>query len=97
MEKRNIFESLSTSYFVDATGIPRPTATWYKDGVELKESDRVKISDEGETYRLELLNLVMDDAGIYKVKIANRLGEKTQEAKLELTSIIFNYFINSKI
>lgn len=91
LEQRNVFESLSTSYFVDATGIPRPTATWYKDGQVLTSSDRVKISDEGETYRLELLDLVMDDAGVYKCKISNRLGEKSQEAKLELTS---EYLLN---
>ena len=75
---------------MEATGIPRPAATWYKDGKELKASDKIKITDEGETYRLELLDLVMDDGGVYSVKISNRLGEKSQQAKLELTSKNFS-------
>jgi len=80
-----VFESLSTTYFVQATGIPRPTATWIKDGVALSASDRVVITEEGDTYRLEVKDLVMADSGVYKCKITNRLGEVSQEAKLDLT------------
>lgn len=84
--ERNVFESLSTSYFVQASGIPRPDATWTRDGVELKASDRVIISDDGDTYRLEVKDLVIADGGLYQCKISNRLGAVTQEAKLNLTS-----------
>ena len=56
----------------------------YHDGSEITSSDRIKISDSGESYKLELKNVLMTDAGVYKVKISNRLGEKTHEAKVSL-------------
>lgn len=56
----------------------------FKDGEELKPSNNIKISDSGETYKLELIDAKGSDAGVYKCKIINRLGEKSVEAKLTL-------------
>ncbi|XP_066993446.2 obscurin isoform X3 [Anabrus simplex] len=87
MEDRTTYESLSTVYEVRASGIPRPEAKWYKDGEEIKSSGRMKISDSGDTYKLEISDLQGSDAGVYKCKIINRLGEKSQESKLSLKSV----------
>ncbi|XP_069669104.1 obscurin isoform X4 [Periplaneta americana] len=95
MDDRKIYESLQTTYVIQATGIPRPEATWYHNGTELKSSDRIKLSDSGEQYKLELTNAQLEDAGTYKCKISNRLGEKTHEAKLSLISV--NEFRKPKI
>ncbi|XP_063238451.1 obscurin isoform X6 [Bacillus rossius redtenbacheri] len=81
---REVFESLPTAFEVKATGIPRPEAKWYKDGEELKPSDRVKLSDSGDSYRLELADARTADQGVYKCVVANKLGEKSQQAKLSL-------------
>lgn len=83
--ERNVFESLSTTYFVQGTGIPRPEASWYKNGTPLTASDHIVITEEGDTYRLEIKDLTMADGGVYKCKISNRLGEASKEAKLDLT------------
>lgn len=56
----------------------------YHDGAEITSSDRVKLSDSGESYKLELKDAQLSDAGTYRCKIINRLGEKTHEAKLSL-------------
>jgi Immunoglobulin I-set domain. len=56
----------------------------YHDGIEITSTDRVKLSDSGESYKLELKDAHLSDAGTYKCKIINRLGEKTHEAKLSL-------------
>jgi hypothetical protein len=56
----------------------------YHDGSEIISSDHVKLSDSGESYKLELKDAQLSDAGTYKCKISNRLGEKTHEAKLSL-------------
>ncbi|KAJ8872079.1 hypothetical protein PR048_025680 [Dryococelus australis] len=87
MEDRTIYESLGTIYEVKATGIPRPEAKWFKDGEQLKSSDHVKLSDTGDSYTLELKDAGLSDAGVYKCVIANRLGEKSKEAKLSLSSV----------
>ncbi|XP_021942897.1 obscurin isoform X2 [Zootermopsis nevadensis] len=95
MDDRKIYESLYTTYEVQATGIPRPEAKWYHDGAEITSSDHVKLSDSGESYKLELKDAQLSDAGTYKCKISNRLGEKTHEAKLSLISV--NEFRKPKI
>ncbi|KAK7869432.1 hypothetical protein R5R35_008161 [Gryllus longicercus] len=87
MQDVTTHESLGTVFEVKATGIPRPEAKWFKDDQEIKPSAKAKISDSGETYKLELVDLDGPDAGVYKVKISNRLGEKSQQAKLSLKSV----------
>jgi hypothetical protein len=56
----------------------------YHDGAEITSSEHVKLSESGESYKLELKDAQLSDSGIYKCKIVNRLGEKTHEAKLSL-------------
>lgn len=56
----------------------------YHDGAEITSSDHMKLSDSGESYKLELKDAQLSDTGTYKCKIFNRLGEKTHEAKLSL-------------
>ncbi|XP_049802567.1 obscurin isoform X3 [Schistocerca nitens] len=95
LEDREIYESLGTVFEVKASGIPKPDVKWYKDGEELKSSNRITISEDGDTYKLELKDAQTSDAGVYKVKVTNRLGEKTQEAKLSLKPV--NEFRKPKI
>lgn len=52
----------------------------------MKSDKRIKVSDEGKVYKLELTDLLMEDAGVYKCVISNRLGEKSQETTLKVTS-----------
>lgn len=63
--------------------------TRYHDGAEITSSERVKLSDSGESYKLELKDAQLSDAGTYKCKISNRIGEKTHEAKLSLICEFF--------
>jgi hypothetical protein len=56
----------------------------YHDGAEITSSEHVKLSESGESYKLELQDAHLSDCGVYKCKIVNRLGEKTHEAKLSL-------------
>jgi hypothetical protein len=69
----------------------------YHDGVEITSSDHMKLSDSGESYKLELKDAQLSDAGTYKCKISNRLGEKTHEAKLSLICELNNVFLRQLI
>lgn len=57
-----------------------------KDGEEIQKSDHVKITEDGNKYTLEIKKLKLDDAGLYKCKLSNRLGEKVESGKLSVAS-----------
>lgn len=86
LEDRKVTESTSTCYQVKVAGVPRPTIKWFRDGKEITSSDKVKISEDGDTYKLELLDLQTTDSGSYSFKVTNELGEKSKEAKLNVES-----------
>lgn len=72
--------SVTLYCYLEASGC----APRYHDGTEITSSDHVKLSDSGISYKLELKDAQLSDAGTYTCKIINRLGEKTHEAKLSL-------------
>ncbi|XP_046661140.1 obscurin isoform X2 [Homalodisca vitripennis] len=86
MKDRTVYESLSTIFQVEAKGVPRPDAKWYRENDELKVDDHTKISEQGQKYTLELKKIRPGDAGFYKCKIINRLGEKVENAQLSVLS-----------
>ena len=53
---------------------PEPVVEWFKDGLPVKVSSRVKISFDGETARLKLADVVLNDEGEYKCTVTNDLG-----------------------
>ena len=58
-----------------ADGYPRPTTTWYKDGMLFKErkSGKKIHSKDGKTV-LTLQKLVVSDMGSYSCNVSNRYG-----------------------
>uniref|UniRef100_A0A8D8X7L0 Muscle M-line assembly protein unc-89 n=1 Tax=Cacopsylla melanoneura TaxID=428564 RepID=A0A8D8X7L0_9HEMI len=87
MDARKVFETLSTVFEVLAIGYPAPEATWFKDGVPLEESDRLLITNEGKSYKIEIVRTTHSDAGEYSVVIKNRLGEATSKGSLEIDDV----------
>lgn len=85
-------ESLDISYVIKATGNPPPVATWTHDGKEVKPDEHLKITTNGEEYRLEIVKLQMKDAGVYQCKLSNVLGAASQQAVLEVTREYFIHF-----
>lgn len=78
-------ESLDVHYIVKGTANPPPVATWTVDGKEIKPSERVKVSQRGEEFLLEILKLDLKDAGVYECKLSNPLGDVKQRAVLDVT------------
>jgi hypothetical protein len=62
----------------------------YKDDTEIEASEKWKISDGGERYKLELLDCQLDDAGVYKVVVSNVLGSASENCTL---GVICTYFL----
>ena len=52
------------TFTVKCSGLPLPTPTWYKKGVEQKASDKVVIKSlDAETHTITFKDLVLEDYG----------------------------------
>lgn len=54
------------------------------NGSVVKSSERVKISESGETYSIEIVDVLMSDHGEWSFVAKNRLAEKKLNASLEV-------------
>lgn len=72
------------SYEIEAKGIPRPEVTWLLNGTPIKADSRLKITDSGEKYKLDIVDVKMADQGEYKAVVKNRIGERVLTANLEV-------------
>ena len=64
------------------TAEPTPTLEWFKDGVKVKESRRVKMESDGMTAALSFKDTRPDDKGEYKCVATNDLGSASCTARL---------------
>lgn len=55
-------------------GLPKPNVVWYKNGIELEESNRVDFRSRGDTYSLVIYKVSSGDTGKYKCEASNRHG-----------------------
>merc|ERR1711879_44665 len=67
--------SLTTSWKGETSNV-----TWYVNGMEVEECDRVRIDTLGNTTTLSILSCMPDDAGMYRVTIQNNYGSDSSEA-----------------
>uniref|UniRef100_A0A1B0DPE4 Uncharacterized protein n=1 Tax=Phlebotomus papatasi TaxID=29031 RepID=A0A1B0DPE4_PHLPP len=88
IKDHTVYESLPISYEISARGIPEPEAQWMHEGKYVKEDgNRVKITKDGEKFKLNITEVKMEDQGEYKVVIHNKLGEKAQQAVLTVIPV----------
>ena len=83
-ESKTTFDTLPISWEVEAHGIPRPEGIWMLNGTAVKSSERVKITESGEKYKIEISEVLMADHGEWSFVAKNRLGEKKLNANLEV-------------
>ena len=60
--------------------------TWFKDGKPIDESDsKYKFTLDGKKkYKLEIPNSLLNDIGMYSVKVTSKKGESTAAAALNI-------------
>lgn len=71
---------------------PKPTIVWYREGKEVTESSKIKISfekveDDVYYIKLELKDPGIEDSGLYKCNIKNTLGELNANLTLNIEII----------
>lgn len=81
---KRVYESTPVSFEVTAQGIPKPEAEWFHNGKPLKADDHVKLTEEGDKYKLSIAETKLSDEGTFKVVIKNKLGEVSKQADLSV-------------
>ncbi|XP_035730757.1 obscurin-like isoform X6 [Vespa mandarinia] len=87
LKNRMIFETQNTTFEVTTTGLPRPDAKWFKDGKILRTGERIRITNAGDKYELELSKATLQDAGLYECIFTNKLGEDIVQGQLEVGTV----------
>lgn len=78
-------ETITMTLQIEAT--PAPEVKWYKDGQEIRESDRISIvKEENDTYKLVIKQARLDDAGSYSIVARNDVNQTTEIWKVKVIS-----------
>ncbi|XP_015180266.1 PREDICTED: muscle M-line assembly protein unc-89 isoform X4 [Polistes dominula] len=84
---RTIFETQNLTFEITTVGLPRPEAKWFKDGKILRTGERIRITNAGEKYELELSKICLEDAGLYECIFTNKLGEDIAQGQLTVGTV----------
>ncbi|XP_077302252.1 uncharacterized protein LOC143922796 [Arctopsyche grandis] len=68
-------------------GHPVPWVVWDKDGVEVTPSPRITIKEHDEDRILQITDVTVEDAGLYKVTVDNEVGRVEANARLEIIKL----------
>lgn len=71
---------------VEIEGIPKPNVQFFKDGKEIKQSERIKIVEKGDKQILVIEKTSLKDTGTYSVVASNELAQVSQFWKLDVFS-----------
>lgn len=71
---------------------PEPIIKWYKDGVELKPSHRIKIEYYGGVACLTYSSVIKSDSGHYLVHVVNSKGSLKSEMDFSVECKLFGRF-----
>merc|ERR1712157_48074 len=58
---------------------PGASVSWYINGMEISETDRIKIDNTSYSSTLSIRNATPDDAGLYRITVQNAGGTDTSE------------------
>lgn len=86
MEDTTVSVDETLKMTVEIEGIPKPTIQFYKDGKEIKNSDRIKIIEDGEKYTIVIEKTTLKDTGSYSVVATNEMAQVSQFWKLDVYS-----------
>lgn len=70
---------------LNVDGFPAPKVKWFKDGKEISPNDpRVKITNEGNLFQIEISGASRDDIGNYSVEFTNEHGTNRDETRVHI-------------
>ncbi|XP_058807501.1 titin homolog [Phymastichus coffea] len=66
------------------TGHPLPWCTWDKDGTPVTSTARITVKEKDDVRILEIAEVTLEDAGLYRVTLENDVGRTEATARLEI-------------
>lgn len=66
------------------SGHPDPWVTWDKDGVSVVPTARISIVEKDDLRILEISEVTLEDAGLYRVTLENNVGKIEATARLDV-------------
>lgn len=84
--KRVVEKGETVRFLCTVTGHPVPWCTWDKDGIPITTSARINIKQKNGIKILEIVEVTLEDAGLYRVTVENDVGRTKASARLEIVS-----------
>jgi len=66
------------------SGYPPPWSSWEKDGVPVAVNGRMKIREDDDHRSMEICDITLEDAGLYRITVENKYGKIQATARLEV-------------
>ncbi|XP_035445114.2 obscurin isoform X6 [Spodoptera frugiperda] len=87
IENQTCMVSSTHTVTIEIEGAPAPDVTFYKDGVEIKSSDRISIVKESdEVYKITIKDAKLTDTGSYSVVAKNEVNQCSDFWQWHVTS-----------
>ena len=80
-------EGSSAKIECQISGQPTPNVEWFKDSVKVKETKRIKLETDDETFSLNFKETELDDEGDYKCVARNEFGSVSTQAELLINEV----------
>ena len=78
-----VYEGMTAKFTACASGYPEPEFEWYKNGLRIFPTDRIKMEREGSGLLRLTIRLVDEpDVGLYRLRVFNAHGDADCEAEL---------------
>jgi len=72
-------------------GHPIPWVTWDKDGLIITPSRRLTIKEKDDLRVVEISEVTLEDAGLYRVTLENDVGRVEASARLDVIGELTTY------
>lgn len=86
IQTNRVKDGADAEFVAKFAGNPRPEITWWYNGVQMAETDKIKIRVEGDSAILSLLACTLEMEGMYECRIQNKLASGKTKALLAVSS-----------
>ena len=89
---QSVLEGTNMQFSCKVNGIPKPSVAWFRhnDVAPLQNSSATVMTQSGQTFRLSILNISLNDQGRFKCVASSKFGTHSKEAELLVQSKLFN-------
>lgn len=87
LENVTVVEGEPATLECELKGEPQPDIEWFRDGEQVKESKRIKMSFDGKSSSVSFKPSELDDEGEYKCVARNELGSASTTAELLVNEV----------